>query len=213
MTSQTRGPNTVSFKVANFFDELKRLNKSPDIKFGKISPINGGGVIIVKILKKYNLKHALPLIDAGTTALYYMKQNKNKSVTSTPTPIPNPNPTICCKCLASYYPYSITPTGPNPIPTAVNGIITIPYTYNGVSETQTYTGELMDNTWCTSTNPSGQIQGAVCASGFCQAPNNLYCTSPTVASYDGALAVARSTNNFVVAPLAKGKYMLKVGLQ
>jgi hypothetical protein len=209
MTSQKRVPNTVSFKVANFFDELKRLNKSPDIKFGKISPINGGGVIIVKILKKYNLKHALPLIDAGTTALYYMKQNKNKSAAS----IPNPNPTLCCACLDSNYPYSITPTGLNPIPTAVNGIITIPYTYNGVSETQTYTGELIGNTWCTSTNPSGQIQGAVCESGFCQVPNYLYCTSSTVASYDGALAVARSTNNFVVAPLTKGKYMLKVGLQ
>jgi hypothetical protein len=91
-----------------FVDELKRLNKGPNIEFKKESLINGGVAITFRVLKKYTLIHKLPNITGGTTALYNIRR-KNKNSLNLKGDLSTDQPSGCFG-----YDYNFTQTKPTP---------------------------------------------------------------------------------------------------
>jgi len=225
--NNNKNNQNLSLGAKVFFDELKRLNKGPDIEFKETGVIDGGASIIFRIFKKYTLKHKMPAITAGTTALYNIRRNKNQK--STQTSDIYSYPTNQCYCYTNRYDFALYPiTQFTPFqPNSDVGVATITCDDSNAG-TQSFYGELANipyaqdfstllcipstdaisvcnsNYNIISTNPS--LRGGTCNG------NNFTFTyiSQAMGSYDASIKTAREKTGFVNSTLPPGKYSLKV---
>jgi hypothetical protein len=223
--TNNKNNQNLSLGAKVFFDELKRLNKSSDIEFKETGVIDGGASIIFRIFKKYTLKHKMPGIAQGTTALYNIRRNKNQK--STQTSDTNSRPSNGCYCYTNGYSTGIYPP-------MVDDTINIDSCDGLPPVSQKFTGEETNipgagdpPLFCTNDTPIPSIQDSPCLTfNFiptnptnptnycdgctCNGSNLIIPISQAVRSYDASINAAREKTGFVNSTLAPGKYNLAI---